>query len=231
MPETRVRIPVAVLLTPREHGAFRVSRALGERLGESHCSRASTVLADFLSGEVAFGAVTTPSGDTPDFRLLEGEEMIWAVRRTSWVATFLKIITFGFYIPWWKVAWFAVTDQRIIGKEGIFNKDEIALPLHFVQDASVQRNMLGVARVDISTAGGREGNLVVSPLRAVDARRFADTVIARAKLVGGRARQPHTCGDAITDDLVRLAALRDSGALTEEEFAQQKARLLKTEGA
>ena len=125
------------------------------------------------------------------------------MRRTSWAATFLKIVTLGLYIPWWKAAGFAITDQRIIARQGILNKEEIALPLRFVQDASVHRSWLGIGSVDVSTAGGREGNLRIEPLRAEDARRFAQTIIAQAKLVGG-AGASRASNDAITADLVRL---------------------------
>jgi membrane protein YdbS with pleckstrin-like domain len=161
----------------------------------------------------------------PSLRLLDGETMLLALGRTSWLATFYKIVTLGLYSFWWRVSWFVVTDRRLIAKQGIFNKTEIALPLHFVQDASVHRTWLGVGRVDVSTAGGSDGNLSWEPLRAEHARQLADTILPAAKRAGGGARIA-AATDAVTDNLVRLAALRDSGALTEEEFALQKARLL-----
>lgn len=161
-------------------------------------------------------------------RLLSDETVLLATRRTSWLATFIKIVTLGLYIPWWRVAWFVVTDLRLVAKQGILNKTEIALPLHFVQDASVHRSWLGVGRVDVSTAGGSEGNLCLEPLTAADARRLADTLVHQAKqtLIPGSGPRG---GVDPTDKLVHLAALRDSGALSEDEFAQQKARLLKRE--
>ena len=161
-------------------------------------------------------------------RLQDGETIRLALRRTSWLATFAKIITLGLYIPWWRAAWFVVTDDRLIAKQGILGKSEVALPLHFVQDASVHRTWLGVGRVEVSTAGGEDASLVLEPLRAQDARRLADTIIAQAKLVLAQPRFPGRGADGLTDDLVRLADLREKGALTDAEFAQQKARLLGT---
>ncbi len=79
-------------------------------------------------------------------RLLSGERVLLATRRTSWVETLRKIVTLGLYILWWRVAWYVVTDHRIIAKEGILNKADMALPLHYVQDASVYRSWLGVGR-------------------------------------------------------------------------------------
>ncbi len=161
-------------------------------------------------------------------RLQDGETVRLALRRTSWLATFLKIITLGLYIPWWRAAWFVVTDDRRIAKQGILGKVEIALPLHFVQDASVHRTWLGVGRVEVSTAGGEDASLCLEPLRAEDARRLADTIIAQARRLVAQPRFTRRAADGLTDDLVRLADLRDKGALTDAEFAQQKARLLRT---
>jgi len=156
-------------------------------------------------------------------RLLSDEHVVLATRRTSWVATFLKVVTLGIYIPWWRASWFVVTDQRVIAKQGIFNKTEVALPLRFFQDATVHVSWLGVGRVDVSTAGGSEGSLCLEPLRADDARRLADTIGHQARPAAPSATSHH---DAVTSTLERLAALRASGALTEDEFAQQKARVL-----
>jgi hypothetical protein len=117
-----------------------------------------------------------------------------------------------------------VTHQRLIAKQGILNKTEIALPLHFVQDASVYRTWRGVGHVKVSTAGGPVSTLNLYPLKAEDARRVADTIVHEAKRAGRLA--PRSSHDAVTDNLERLAALRALGALTDEEFEAQKARLL-----
>jgi uncharacterized membrane protein YdbT with pleckstrin-like domain len=164
-------------------------------------------------------------------RLLHDEHVVLTTRRTSWVATFFKIVTLGLYVPWWRAAWFVVTDQRVIAKEGIFNKTEVALPLHFFQDATVHVSWLGVGCVDISTAGGSEGSLCLEPLKADDARRLADTIGHQAKPSAPGTSSANSHHDAVTSTLERLAALRGSGVLTEEEFAQQKARVLGQETA
>ena len=45
----------------------------------------------------------------------------------------------------------------------VLNKTEVALPLHFVQDATVYRSWLGVGRVDVSTAGGEDSAVFLIP--------------------------------------------------------------------
>lgn len=168
------------------------------------------------------------AGPLPAIRLQDGEQVILALRRTSWVATFLKIVTLGLYTPWWRAAWFVVTDHRLIAKEGVLNKTEVALPLHFVQDASVYRSWLGVGRIDVSTAGGDEGNLFLHPVKAEDARRLADTIMSQAKRTVVGAGSSRSGSDATTEALTRLGELRDKGVLNEDEFAQQKARVLRS---
>jgi hypothetical protein len=91
------------------------------------------------------------------------------------------------------------TDRRLIVECGIWNKAEIALPLHFVQDTSVHRSWLGVGRVLVSTAGGDYGNLRLYPLKASDARRLADTIILQAKRVALDHRIPRPGSGDTTD--------------------------------
>jgi uncharacterized membrane protein YdbT with pleckstrin-like domain len=121
--------------------------------------------------------------DDSGVRLQDREQVTLALRRTSWVATFSKFATLGLFVPWWRAGWFVLTNRRLIVKYGIFNKSEIALPLHFVQDTSVHRSWLGVGRVLVSTAGGDYGSLRLYPLKAADARRLSDAIILQAKRV------------------------------------------------
>jgi hypothetical protein len=43
---------------------------------------------------------------------------------------------------------------------------------------------------------------------------------------GGAMAAPQTASNSVADELAKLAQLRDSGVLTDAEFAQQKAKLL-----
>ncbi len=169
---------------------------------------------------------TTRPDDDARVRLQDGEKVILALRRTSWQATLDKILTLGLYCFWWRVAWFVVTDRRLITKKGILNKTEIALPLHFVQDASFHRSWIGIADVRISTAGGDASISRMGPLRAQDARQLADTTMSQAKRVISDASPAAPSADQVTEALARIGELRDKGVLTEDEFVQQKARLL-----
>ena len=110
-------------------------------------------------------------------RLQDDEEIILAVKPSPFNG--LMVFSLGLYYPWWKATWFVVTDRRLITTKGIFNKTEISLPLHFVQDASVRAYMTGAARVDVSTAGGNAGISQMIGLKPDDARQLVDTIILR----------------------------------------------------
>jgi uncharacterized membrane protein YdbT with pleckstrin-like domain len=162
-------------------------------------------------------------------RLEEGEHVLLAMRPGTWVVGAYMVVTLGLYTFWLRATVFVLTDRRVIARRGILNKEEIALPLHFIQDAAVDRSWIGIGRVKISTAGGSSGKLQMWPLSLASARRLADAIMAEAKHLARAPSAPSAGSDRITDDLVRLAGLRDSGALTDAEFEEQKARLLKGE--
>jgi Bacterial PH domain/Short C-terminal domain len=161
-------------------------------------------------------------------RLQDGEEVLLALRITGWGATQLKILTLGLYIPWWRATWFVVTDRRLVSKKGILNKTEISLPLHFVQDASVHTSWQGIGRVELSTAGGGGGISRIIGLKAQDARQLADTIMSQARHINVDIDSSQRGTGDVSKALARLANLRDTGVLTEDEFAQQKARLLQS---
>ena len=113
-------------------------------------------------------------------------------------------------------------------QEGIFSKTEVALPLHFVQDVSVHCSPYGVGYVYVSTAGGPEGVSRIKRLKAADARQLADTIMSQARRINVDVTSSQRGTGDVSEALARLASLRDTGVLTEDEFAQQKARLLQS---
>lgn len=145
--------------------------------------------------------------------------------------------TIGLYHFWRKAKVFAVTDQRILTKKGIINKNERNLPLIYVQDASVTRS-LGVGNVSVSTAGGGEGLSKIGPLKSAEARRFTDAILAHARkeMPGQGLRHGETSGSATPSggtpgedaytQLRKLGELRDAGVLSDEDFEAKKTELL-----
>jgi uncharacterized membrane protein YdbT with pleckstrin-like domain len=161
-------------------------------------------------------------------RLQDEEKVLLALRETSWEGTLAKIVTLGLYVLWWNVKWYVVTDRRLVTKKGIFSKTEVALPLHFVQDVSVHCSPYNTGSVKISTAGGPEGVSRIKSLKAADARQLADTIMSQARRINVDVVSTQRGTGDVSEALSRLASLRDTGVLTEAEFAEQKARLLQS---
>jgi membrane protein YdbS with pleckstrin-like domain len=126
----------------------------------------------------------------PPVRLQDGETIVLVKRRSSWSVPFNKIITLGLFSIWWRRAWFVVTDRRVIARAGVFNTSETSLPMRFVQDASVERNWLGIAGVALSTAGGDASLESLSPLSPSDARGLADCILQQAHKTWEDAGRP-----------------------------------------
>jgi hypothetical protein len=162
-------------------------------------------------------------------RLQADEEILLQSRRTAWTRIPAKAFSLGIYIPWWNVAWFVVTDQRLIAKKGILSKKDVSLPMNYVQDASVHRTWYGSASVRISTAGGSGSLSRMRGLRPEDARQLADTAMPVVRQHHESATAAMLAATATATSpmpLARLAQLHDSGGLNDDEFESQKARLL-----
>jgi membrane protein YdbS with pleckstrin-like domain len=116
----------------------------------------------------------------PGLRLQADERVLVAYRRSGWPVMLNKIITLGLFVFWWRACVFVVTDQRVYTKEGILNKSELSLPMRFIQDAAMRRSWLGIGSVVVSTAGGADGDTMLSPLSPRDARDLSDAILAQA---------------------------------------------------
>jgi uncharacterized membrane protein YdbT with pleckstrin-like domain len=152
------------------------------------------------------------------------------------------------YIRWW-VEDYAVTNQKVVKVAGLFNKRTSGSALEKINDVVMEQGPLGRAlnygTLKVSTASD-SSDLVYETMRApadfrramldqkmefeqADARHIAAAVTSAAAApvaapVAATAPQSST-GD-VTDSIARLAELRDSGAITPEEYEAKKAELL-----
>jgi len=159
-------------------------------------------------------------------RLQEGERITLATRPDVLITWPFYLMTLGLYSFWRKRTAYVLTDRRLIARKGIINKSERSLPIVKVQDASV-RSQLWQGFLLISTAGGTAGQERLGPFRAADARIMADAVLAMTHHANQAPLAPQVAAAPdLADQLGRLAALRDQGVLSDDEFAAQKAKLL-----
>jgi uncharacterized membrane protein YdbT with pleckstrin-like domain len=136
----------------------------------------------------------------------------------------------------WITSHFVVSNQRIIHRQGWIAKTSMEVPLQRINDVrfhqSVFERMVGAGDLIIESAGTR-GQEVFSDIRHPEA--MQRTIYERAQTRemgmsgGGAAAAPAPApGPSATEELARLADLRDRGVLTDEEFQAQKAKLLGT---
>lgn len=119
-----------------------------------------------------------------------------------------------------------VTDRRVLflDKGMVFGLKQVELPLAHIS-AVAHKTGLMFGKIEVSTAGGAK---CISMIEKKDvpkvAKIISDLVLeASAPLSGHVETAPQ---QDIVSQLERLAGLRSQGVLTDEEFGQQKARLL-----
>jgi len=156
----------------------------------------------------------------------------------SWIVTaaaLLVLIWFparGFVD--WATSHFVVTSDRLIHREGLVSKSSMEIPLEAINDVrfdqGVIERMVGAGDLVIESAGTR-GQEVFSNIRNPESVQKTIYELGeknRAQNAGGL--RPAAGAPSMTTELQRLADLRDRGVLTELEFQDQKARILRGGG-
>jgi len=176
---------------------------------------------------------------------------IWMTVSVSFVETGLKVIIGALLVFWavwlgvrfmaWRNTYFVVTDRRVIFRTGFISKRGVEIPLDRITNIDFQQGpierMIGAGDLDIQSAG-RDGSSHFEDVRHPDAvqqeiyhqienreqHRSDRNASAIATAMGGQVATGAT-GDP-AEQLRRLAALRDEGLITAEEFETKKADLL-----
>ena len=133
----------------------------------------------------------------------------------------------------WITSHFVVTSDRLIHRQGLIAKRSMEVPLEAINDVRFSQNilerMVGSGDLVIESAGER-GQEVFSDVRRPE---FVQKTIYEMgernqdRMTSGR---PGPTAPSMTTELQRLADLRDRGVLTEQEFQEQKARILRGAG-
>ena len=150
------------------------------------------------------------------------------------VIVLIALIYFGIKYGQWITTNFVVTTDRLIYRHGLISKHGIEIPLERVNTVfssqSVFERMLRSGDLVIESAGeqGRQEfadvrrpmavqNEIYKQMEANENRKY-ERMGAVAGSAGG--------GLSIPEQIERLDGLRKSGAISEEEYQQSKARLL-----
>jgi hypothetical protein len=107
---------------------------------------------------------------------------------------------------------------------GILTNVQRSLPVERIQDATVVRQLFwGTVRV--TSAGGAAGVETFGPAKLQHARSAAQQILKLSSQHRGDGLGA-TTPISNADELIKLAELHDRGALSDDEFAAQKAKLL-----
>jgi uncharacterized membrane protein YdbT with pleckstrin-like domain len=153
----------------------------------------------------------------------------------SWILTAAALVLLLWFVARgfidWATSHFVVTSDRLIHREGLVSKHSMEIPLEAINDVRFNQRILervvGAGDLVIESAGTR-GQEVFSNIRNPE---FVQKTIYelgeknRAQNAGGL--RPAAGAPSMTTELQRLADLRDRGVLTEQEFQEQKARILR----
>lgn len=155
-----------------------------------------------------------------------------SVART--IASWAVIVVLALNVIWlivryarWATTTFVVTDRRIIFRTGVVATRGIEIPLERVNTVHYHQGLferiIGTGDLLIES-GGETGQQHFTDIRQPDRlqRTIHETLELRRARYGGRTHD-------LADQLDRLDRLRERGALTDDEFARQKRRLLDRE--
>jgi uncharacterized membrane protein YdbT with pleckstrin-like domain len=83
------------------------------------------------------------------------------VHPAFWLRT---VFTLGLYLLWWHNDYVALTEHSIVQRKGVIARHERTVPLHRVQDVTINQSLLGrllgYGNIRIETAGGAGTEIV-----------------------------------------------------------------------
>ena len=178
-----------------------------------------------LVGAAVFGLLLVVYG---------GDETIWDILKYLAFALIAGcLVWFGARYAKWMTINFVVTTDRLIYRSGVVAKKGIEIPLERVNtvffNQTVFERMLGAGDLSIES-GGETGKQSFSDIRkpsAVQNEIYRQMELNNTRMYGGRHEPQPAVAVSIPDQISQLDALRQQGVLSEAEFAEKKAELLK----
>jgi uncharacterized membrane protein YdbT with pleckstrin-like domain len=151
-----------------------------------------------------------------------------------WIALGVGVILLIWYalrdLVEWLTSNFVVTTDRVIHREGFIAKRSMEVPLEAINDVRFQQGIferiIGAGTVIIHSASeaGRQEFADVRDPEMVQKTIYHQGELNQQRMRGTGPVVPQA--PSMTTELQRLADLRERGVLTEDEFQEQKARIL-----
>ncbi|HKH25988.1 MAG TPA: PH domain-containing protein [Acidimicrobiia bacterium] len=174
---------------------------------------------------VLIGVISLQGSDSDFLKAVVGWG--WAILALIWVV-WLALKYFQ-----WQFTYFVVTDDRVIFRTGVLAKRGVEIPLERINNINffqgIWERVIGAGDLDIESAG-QEGQSHFEDVRHPDG---VQQEIYRQMEVNAREQASWSApqaqpggGASIPEQIEQLAALRDKGHITVEEFEVKKAALL-----
>ena len=130
----------------------------------------------------------------------------------------------------WATSHFVVTTDRVISRHGLLARESMEIPLEAVSDVRFRQGVLertiGAGDLIFESAGER-GRQVFSNVRDPEGVQRTIHEAREANQRRGFSGPPRQARASVSEELERLADLRDRGVLNEQEFQAEKSRLLR----
>lgn len=130
----------------------------------------------------------------------------------------------------WLTSNFVVTTDRVIHREGFIAKRSMEIPLEAINDVRFQQGIFeriigaGTLVIHSASEAGRQEFADVRDPETVQKTIYHQGELNQQRMRGSAPVVPQA--PSMTTELQRLADLRERGVLTEDEFQEQKARIL-----
>ena len=130
----------------------------------------------------------------------------------------------------WLTSNFVVTTDRVIHREGFIAKRSMEVPLEAINDVRFQQGIFervigaGTLVIHSASEAGRQEFADVRDPEMVQKTIYHQGELNQQRMRGSGQVVPQA--PSMTTELQRLADLRERGVLTEDEFQEQKARIL-----
>src|SRR5918999_3631383 len=151
-------------------------------------------------------------------------------RTLTWIILGAGVLLFLVYPLRAFVAWvtshFVVTNERVIHRQGLIAKNSMEIPLDRINDVRFNQTviewMIGAGDLLIESAGERGQNVFSDIRHPEDVQKviYERAEVYTMRMQSGMAGAP--AAPSATEELTRLADLRDRGAITEEEYRAHK---------
>jgi membrane protein YdbS with pleckstrin-like domain len=149
-----------------------------------------------------------------------------------WVAFVIVLLVYPISrLVWWLTSIFAITTDRVIHREGWIAKRSMEIPLEAINDVRFEQGVfdrvIGAGSLIIQSASehGRQEFEHIRHPEDVQKTIYEQGETNKKRMYRGDQGGPGGA-PSVSTELERLANLRATGILTEEEFQAQKAKVL-----